>query len=336
MTKYVVARLLRSIVTIFAVISIVFLLLRLMPISGYFEPGTYERLPESARITRLHALGLSDMQGNMIHPLVQLGNYYKNLFTKLDLGVSLGISQNTPVLEIIAQKAPYSVVLGVISTLISLLLGWTCGLFAARYKNKAFDKFIIVYGAIVSALPSIILILILQIYITAWTGWPMIMKQGQLNSWYTPIIILVLTSFAGDALWLRRYTVDQINSDYVKLAYAKGLPSNKVFFGHILRNAFTPMAYSLPAAFILTISGSLLIENAFGIPGMGRFFLMAITRRDNNVVQGIVFVYVVLGIFSVFLGDMLAAFVDPRIRLTSSAATARPDETDLAGGADNG
>ncbi|MDR0999388.1 MAG: ABC transporter permease [Clostridiales bacterium] len=326
---------LRSIVTIFAVISIVFLLLRLMPLSGYFQPGTYEKMNEASRTVRLNQVGVMELDGTMIHPLKQLLNYYKRVFTELDLGISLEIQPKVPVTKIISEKAPYSITLGVISTFITLAIGWVCGLLAARFKDRVFDKFIIVYGALVAAIPAIIIILLLQLGITDLTGWPMIMKSGQIESWFTPIIIIVLASFAGEALWLRRYTVDEINSDYVKLAYAKGLPSNKVFFGHILRNAFTPMAYGLPGSFILTISGSLLVETAFGIPGMGRFFLVGITRHDNNVVQAIVFVYVILGVLSVFLGDMLAALVDPRIRLSPNKTNQRVEAAET-GGADIG
>jgi oligopeptide transport system permease protein len=331
MAKYIVARLLRSIVTIFAVISIVFLLLRLMPLSGYFQPGTYEKMNEASRTIRLNQVGVMELDGTLIHPLKQLMNYYKKVFTKFDLGISLEIQPKIPVVKIIAEKAPYSITLGVISTFITLITGWVCGLLAARYKDRAFDKLIIIYGAFVAAIPTIIIILLLQLGITDITGWPMIMKAGQIESWFTPVIIMVLASFAGEALWLRRYTVDQINSDYVKLAYAKGLPSNKVFYSHILRNAFTPMAYGLPGSFILTISGSLLIETAFGIPGMGRFFLVGITRHDNNVVQAIVFVYVILGVFSVFLGDMLAALVDPRIRLSPVKTNQRVEAAETGG-----
>jgi oligopeptide transport system permease protein len=289
-----------------------------MPVTGYFEPGTYERLPEQARNIRLWKLGIYDIKGNPINPFVQLFNYYKNLFLNFDLGVSTNIAVDTPVVQVIADKAPYSIKLGIISTFFTLILGWTCGLFAAKYKDKPLDKVVIVYGALINALPYVIIILVLQLYITAWTGWPMIMKRDQITSWFTPIIIMVVTDFAAVALWLRRYTVDQMSSDYVKLAYAKGLPGNKVFFGHILRNAATPMAYGLPSSFIMAISGTLLIEQAFGIPGMGRFLMSAIYKRDNNVVQAIVFIYVALGVISVLLGDLLAAIVDPRIRLVTA------------------
>ncbi|GHV42431.1 permease [Clostridia bacterium] len=339
MIKYTVARLLRAIVTVFAVVSIVFLLLRLMPESAYFEPGTYERLPEQSRIARLYQAGLMDLQGNRIHPLVQLFNYYKRLLLHGDLGVSVTLNPKMPVTTLIANKAPLSITLGLVSTVFVLAIGWISGLFAARFKDRAFDKFIIVYGALAAAIPEVVLILMLQLVITNATGWPLIFSLSEsITRWFTPVIVIIVTSFAGTALWLRRYTVDQMNSDYVKLAYAKGVPSNGVFFGHILRNAFTPIAYSVPAAFLLTISGTLLVENAFGIPGMAQFFLKAINRRDNNIVQAVLFIYVTLGVLSVLLGDLLAAVVDPRIRLSGASVKAKvlDDDTAKAEGKLNG
>lgn len=317
MLRYSVKRLLQSIVTIVIVVSIVFLLLRLMPDSGYFDTNTWDKASWSVKLTTLQKLGIYDANGERINPFVQLFHFYVKLFTTFDFGESTKIQQGIPVTQILSDKIPYSLAFGSVSTLIALVLGYTIGIFMAKYKGRIFDKAGMAYIIFFSAVPSIVYFFLLQHYITLWTGWPMIFKKGVMESWFTPVFIMSITGAAGTALWIRRFTVDQLNSDYVKLAYAKGLPGTKVMFSHVLRNAFVPMAYGLPAAFIMAIGGSVVIENLFSIPGMGGFLIKAFRERDNNIVQYIIFIYASLGIFSVFLGDLLATFVDPRIRLAN-------------------
>lgn len=311
-------RLLQSIVTIFLVVSIVFLFLRLMPEASYFDSNTWDKMSDQVKVNALRQLGLRDANGDKIHPFVQLFNFYHRLFTEFSFGESTRVFKGMPVTQIIADRAPFSIAFGTISTFFSLMLGYTIGLFMGRSRGKAFDKFFMAYIVFFAAVPAIVYQFLMQFYITLWTGWPMIFKQADFRSWFTPVIISALTGLTGTALWLRRYTVDQMNSDYVKLAYAKGLPGRKIMYKHVLRNSFVPMAYNLPYAFIMTIGGSVLIENLFAIPGMGNLLVKAAIQKDNNLVQVIVFLYTTLSILSVFLGDLLAVAVDPRIRLTSS------------------
>ena len=115
--------------------------------------------------------------------------------------------------------------------------------------------------------------------------------------------------------------VDEINKDYVKLAYAKGMPTRTVMYRHVLRNAFVPMAYNFPAAVIFTMGGSLIMERLFSIPGMGRLLVDAVNQRDTNFVQALVLMFSCMGVFSVFLGDLFATIVDPRISLVSKGGT---------------
>jgi oligopeptide transport system permease protein len=131
-----------------------------------------------------------------------------------------------------------------------------------------------------------------------------------------PVVCLSLASIAGYALWTRRYMVDELNKDYIKLAKVKGLSTGKIMTGHVLRNAFVPLAQYLPYSFLLTIGGSLLAERFFSVPGMGPLLTDAIGKYDLNVVQTLVILYAALGILGVFLGDVLMMIIDPRISLT--------------------
>ena len=122
-------------------------------------------------------------------------------------------------------------------------------------------------------------------------------------------------------LWTRRYMVDELNKDYIRLAKLKGLSTRTVMYRHVLKNAFVPLAQYLPYSVLLTVGGSLLVEKFFSVPGMGPLLTDAIGRYDTNVVQGVVMLYATLGIIGVFLGDLLMTLIDPRIRLTGKGGT---------------
>ena len=139
---------------------------------------------------------------------------------------------------------------------------------------------------------------------------------GMLLCMLTGGIDLAMGSTAGYMLWMRRYMVDELNKDYIRLAKLKGLSGTKVMFRHVLKNAFVPLAQYLPYSVLLTVGGSLLVERFFAVPGMGPELTTAISRYDLNLVQGIVMLYATMGIFGVFLGDLLMTIIDPRIKLT--------------------
>ena len=125
-----------------------------------------------------------------------------------------------------------------------------------------------------------------------------------------------LSGTAAYAMWVRRYMVDQFNQDYIKLARAKGLRRSEIMIGHVIRNAFVPIAQYLPSAILFTIAGSIYVESLYSIPGMGGLLVSAIQRQDNNLVQALVLVFSSIGILGLFLGDVLMALFDPRIKLS--------------------
>ena len=131
-----------------------------------------------------------------------------------------------------------------------------------------------------------------------------------------PILCLSMGSTASYMLWMRRYMVDELNKEYIRLAKLKGLSATQVMFRHVMKNAFLPLAQYLPYSVLLTVGGSLLVERFFSIPGLGPLLTDSISRYDTNVVQAIVMLYAALGIVGLFLGDVLMTLIDPRIKLT--------------------
>jgi oligopeptide transport system permease protein len=122
-----------------------------------------------------------------------------------------------------------------------------------------------------------------------------------------------LGSIAYYAMWLRRYMVDELNKDYVKLARAKGVNNRGIVMKHVFRNAFVPMIQYIPSSLLFTISGSIYIESLYSIPGMGGLLVDVITRQDNTMVQALVMIYACIGIVGMLLGDLLMVLIDPRI-----------------------
>ena len=154
-------------------------------------------------------------------------------------------------------------------------------------------------------------------FVTRLFNIPMMFSERNPVTWILPTISLSLSSIAWYAIWLRRFMVDEENQDYVKFAISKGMTGRQMRFKHIFRNAVVPLVQYFPMQMLLTISGSLIIESIYSIPGMGGLLVEAIKEMNNSLVQILVMLFSVLGVLGVFLGDVLMALVDPRIKLTS-------------------
>ncbi len=316
MLQYTIKRLLQSIFTVLLVVSIVFLLLRLMPTDYYFTEDELIKLTDEQKHDRLQAAGLLD------DPFTQLFRFYKQLFTQFDLGTSRRIQTNKPVVDLIQDKFTVSMRLGLTALSISLFLGVVMGVLQARFKDGIFDHIGTAYTVFVNAVPYLVsysLILAFGARILGLPSMYSVRKPDETS--ILPIACLALGSVAGYMLWTRRYMVDELNKDYIRLAKLKGLSTRSVMFKHVLRNAFVPLAQYLPYSILLTVGGSLLVERFFSVPGMGPLLTDAISRYDTNVVQGVVMLYASLGIVGVFLGDVLMTLIDPRIRLIDKGAT---------------
>jgi oligopeptide transport system permease protein len=306
MLKYLLKRFLQSLVTLFIVVTVVFLLMRLMPIEGYLGPG-FDKLDPAQQEAILKGMGLLD-------PLhVQLKNFYRGLI-KGDLGTSTIYRPKVPVLEIIRPKIPYSLWLGLASLGISLFAGLSLGILMARTKGKFWDKVGTLYIVFINAVPAAVYYLFIQLYGSKLPGLTILFKPNNPASWLLPVISMSLGSTAGYAMWMRRYMVDELNKDYIKLARAKGMKNSDIMVKHVMRNAFVPMAQYLPASILFVIAGSLYIESLYSIPGMGGLLVHAIQRQDNPLVQALVLMYSSFSIFGLFMGDILMAIFDPRIK----------------------
>lgn len=307
MVKYLFKRLSQSVFTLFVIITVVFMLLRLMPEEGYLGSNA-DKMSEIQKETILTNLGLRDPMP------VQIGNFYKDL-AKGEFGKSITYRADVKVSKILKDKIPYSLYFGLGSIVISLVVGISLGIMMAKSKNSILDKLGNGYIVFINAVPAAIYYLVIQLYVTDVCKLPMLFDKSNPVSWILPLISMSLGNIAAYAMWMRRYMVDEMNSDYVKLARAKGVSEKNIMVHHVLRNAFVPMAQYLPASILYTIAGSIYIESLYSIPGMGGLLVEAIQRQDNPLVQGLVIIYSSLGILGLVLGDIAMSITDPRIKL---------------------
>lgn len=310
MTKYIIKRALQSFITLLIVITVVFLLMRLMPEEGYFGEG-FEKLDETQKENILKSMGLRDPM------LIQLKNFYIRLFSG-DLGTSITYRPNVSVNVILKEKIPYSIWLGLSSVFLSMVLGISTGIQMARNKDKLWDKLGTLYIVIINAVPAAVYYLFIQLYLTKYLKLPILFDPDVPTSWILPVVSMSLGSIAAYAMWMRRYMVDELNKDYIKLARAKGMPTRSIMTGHVMRNALVPMVQYFPASILFAIAGSLYIESLYSIPGMGGLLVDAIQRQDNALVQALVLIFSAISIFGLLMGDILMALVDPRIKMGKS------------------
>ena len=312
MTKYILKRVLRSLLTMLIIITILFALLRLMPIEGYFE--NYDKMTAVQIQAKITTLGLND-------PLpTQLMRFYNQLLHG-DLGTSnvyrVGVSIN----EIVAEKMPVSLRMGLTALCISLSLGLPLGMLMARSTRTRFkigDKLGTMFIVVIQALPSAVYHILIQ-FIGSQSefgkaiGLKMLFEQGEIMTYVLPLISLSIGNIAYYAMWLRRYMVDESNKDYIRLARAKGVSNTKISYSHVFRNAFVPLVQYIPNSILFTLMGSLYVESLYSVPGMGGLLVTAIKRQDNTLVQALVLIYAVISILGLLFGDILMGIVDPRI-----------------------
>ncbi len=306
MIKYLGKRIARSLLTLVIILTVVFCLLRLMPIEGYFQ--NFDKMTSQQIQVSLKEMGLTD-------PLpVQILRFFKGLLQG-DLGVSRIYRANVPVSEVLADKIPVSLKLGGWSMIVSLFVGLPLGALMARYKYQWFDRIGTLFIVCIQAVPAAVYFLYIQLYGTSLINVGLLFQMDNPKYWVLPVISMSLGNIAFYGMWLRRYMVDESNKDYVKLAKAKGMSEGSVMFKHIFRNAFVPLAQYIPTAFLNTVIGSIYIESLYSIPGMGGLLVTVIKKHDNTMVQGIVLLYACVGVLGLLAGDLLMVLLDPRISL---------------------
>ncbi len=213
------------------------------------------------------------------------------------------------------SKMGYSFVIGIIATIMAYLVGVPIGILMARKKDKLMDKLGTAYIIFIIAVPSLAYIFLFKAIGGSVFKLPTTfdMESTSKLMFVLPIVSLALTSIANLMKWIRRYMIDQMNSDYVKFARSGGLTEGEIFTKHILKNAVIPIVHGIPGSILTAMIGAIITERVYVVPGAGNLLTEAINKYDNGVIVGVALFYAVLSVTSLILGDLLMGAVDPRI-----------------------
>ena len=212
-----------------------------------------------------------------------------------------------------------SFVMGIIATILAYMLGLPLGVLNARKKDKLPDKIGMWYIIFIMAVPSLAYIFMFAAIGTRLFGLPYAFANAKtpILAYILPIISLALPSVGGLMKWMRRYMIDQMNSDYVKFARAEGLSESEIFSKHISRNAVIPIIHGIPGSILGCLVGAIITERVYAVPGVGNLLTAAINGHDNAIIVACTVFYTLLSIISLILGDILMAKWDPRISFES-------------------
>ena len=248
-------------------------------------------------------------------------DYVTHMRVWLNFGKSHRVQTGLDVTEIIGSKMAISMKIGLAALAIALVIGVPLGIMQARYKDGLLDGAGQAFTIFINAVPHLVTYFLVMIVGNRLFGLDIQYTVTDPKSAILPMVALSMGSIASYMLWMRRYMVDELNKDYIRLAKLKGMSTTQVMFRHVMKNAFLPLAQYLPYSVLLTVGGSILVEKMFGVPGLGNLLPDAIAKYDSNLVIAVVSLYASLGIMGLFLGDVLMIVLDPRIRLTEKGGT---------------
>lgn len=306
MKKYIAKRVLTSIFTLLAIVLILFILMQLMPGSPFND----EKLSDDQRAMLYAKYGLDQPI------IVQFGHYVVNMF-KGDFGVSYKISKNTPISQLIQSRLPISIAVGFFAVTLGAVVGLILGLIAALKRDTILDTLCTIISVIGVSVPSYVFALALSFtFGFKWKVFPMLYNTADaLNSSVMPSIALSMFTMATIARFTRTEMIEVLGSEYMLLAESKGISGGKLIFRHALRNALIPIITVLAPLIVDLMTGSLVVEKIFAIPGVGSLLVNAIQSNDYNVVIALSFIYSAMYIGIMLVVDILYGIIDPRIRL---------------------
>lgn len=349
---YILKRVGTFLITLLLIISVVTALIRLIPDINLYNISLYNRLrgqnetvAENYRIISLFKYGRYDLQGNRTSVLFSIGQYiwwvlpipkqvpivwdtrYQEVLKYFEGWSYLGRSMDTNqfVTDMLVERIPISFTVSIISIFFIYLFGYPLGVAMAKKPGGIADKIGNIFLVLNYAIPGLVFYLIANKVFGNPEGIFGSLSLGYFyeeGKWWTllpPIFSIVFLSIPDTSIWVRRFMVDELSSDYVKFARSKGLPENQIMYTHVLRNAAVPLIRNLPAVFIGAIIGGYFTEVIWSIPGTGNLLISALRNNspDVPVIQGLTVIYALMSMTSFLLGDIVTVFFDPRVKLTS-------------------
>ena len=304
MLVYLLKRIGLAILTVWAVITITFFVMRAVP-GGPF-------VGEKATTPAVQAA--MEAKYGLDKPLLeQYGTYLKDIVTRFDFGPSLK-QRGRQVVDIISDGMKTSAKLGLIAAFGAMILGIVFGAVAALRRNRIIDKVIMVITTAFVSMPSFIMGSLLLIVFSVKLGW-LPANGSTTTGLILPIVTLGLYPMAYITRLTRSSMLDVLGQDYIRTAKAKGVPDFRIIFGHALKNSLIPVITYAGPMIAYIVTGSLVVEQIFAVPGIGRAFVNSITGRDYTLIMGTTIVLAILVIVMNLVSDILYKIVDPRIEL---------------------
>jgi oligopeptide transport system permease protein len=304
MLKLVTRRLLTAIPTLLAIIILSFALMRFAP-GGPFD-GERPLAPETrAALETAYGLDL---------PIWQQIWLYLSRIVQGDFGPSL-VYRDFTVTELIAQSLPISLLLGGLALLLASVLGIAAGLIAAVKAGRWADQTLMLGATLLTALPTFVTGPLLALIFGLWLGWLPVSGQGDGIAWLVlPVIALALPVAGAVAKLARAGLAEILGQDHIRAARGRGLSPITVLSRHALRPALVPVVSYLGPAAASLLTGAVVIETVFGLPGLGRYFVQGALNRDYPLVLGVVTLYAALIILFNLFADLIYGWLDPRMR----------------------
>lgn len=307
MKKYILQRLLYSVVAILVLLALLFTMLQYMPGSPFND----DKLSQEQIDKLYEKYGLDQ-------PVYVRYVRYVGSILKGDFGVSYNISANTPITQLLQTRLPTSIRLGGQAVFLGAFIGLLLGLVAALKHNSIFDTIATIISVLGVSLPSYVFALALSYAFGYKLAWLPLLYQldSPFKSSILPTVALAMFSMANIARFTRTEMLEVMHSDYMLLAESKGISGPTLIIRHALRNALIPIITVLGPLIVNTMTGSLVIEKIFSIPGIGELMVRSIQSNDYNVTIALSFVYSVMYIGIMLVVDILYGIIDPRIRLS--------------------
>ncbi len=309
MFKFIIKRLLYSIVTLFLIITLTFFLIAGAP--GDPIASKVQQMPQRAQevIRTKYGLDKPVFQRYLI--------YMKNLITTGDFGESIiytGKSAN----DVIRDNALISAKIGIIALALDIVIGILLGLVSAINRDRIGDHIIRVFVVLLICVPSFVIAALLQYFIAfKWKLAP-IFGWGEIRHYILPVLAYAIGGIASYTKYMRGSALSVINEDYIVTAKSKGCKKGRVIKKHVIRNAMIPIVTMTGPAIAGIFAGSFILEKIFSIPGLGSYYVQAVSDNDYTMIIGLTIFYAVLYVISLIVVDILYGIVDPRIRIAKS------------------
>lgn len=314
MKKYIIKRIISLIPVLFVVSVVIFMLIHL-------TPGDPARTMLGDEATEADVMQLREAMGLNDSIVVQYGKWVAGLF-RGDFGKSIFIDE--PMTQIIGEHLGATISVTIFSLIIALLLAIPLGMIAAKNRGRAADQAITGFTMLGISIPSflmglfLILIFSVGLKLLPVAGYKTIKEAGlllHLKYLIMPCISLGLMQAALITRMTRSSVLDVLYMDYIKMARAKGVRERKILLKHAFRNALLPIITVVGQSFIALLSGAMVVESVFNIPGIGQLIVNSVLRRDYEVIQAIVLVIALINVVVTLFMDLLYAIADPRVKM---------------------